>query len=438
MRFFSTNSAAKPSFVSAKEAITHGLAPDGGLYMPEHIPSLPSGVLDLLEKKSIREIALEVSALFLESEIPRSDLKNIVEDSIHFDAPLSMIDERLGVLELFHGPTSAFKDFGARFMSRTMAYFRRNENAPLTILVATSGDTGGAVASGYHGVEGIRVVILYPSGKVSPLQEKQLTTFSGNVEAIEVAGSFDDCQRLVKEAFTDSDLRATLELSSANSINIARLIPQTFYYFSACAQLRSRGILESPVFSVPSGNFGNLTAGILAERMGLGVECFIAANNDNKPVAEYLRGEDFRAVPSVQTISNAMDVGNPSNFARLLSLFNEDRDAMRTRLYPFSVDDTRTAEAIASCFRERNYILDPHTAVGVLGLEDYRRDTQSSAPGVVLGTAHPAKFSEIVEPSIGQNIPLPPQLQAVLHREKKAVALKAELSRLKSYLLETR
>jgi threonine synthase len=365
-----------------------------------------------------------------------SSLRAIVEDSIDFEAPLSMTSERTGVLELFHGPTCAFKDFGARFMSRTMAYFRRNANSPLTILVATSGDTGGAVASGYHNIEGIRVFILYPSGKVSPLQEKQLTTFSGNVEAIEIDGSFDDCQRLVKEAFIDPELSSAIELSSANSINIARLIPQTFYYFSACAQAQANSLKQAPVFSVPSGNFGNLTAGILCERMGLAVEYFVAANNANKPVTRYLQGEEFNAVPSLQTISNAMDVGNPSNFARLLSLFADDRDAMRSRLHPYSVDDRQTADKIASHYKETAYILDPHTAVGLLGLENYRTEMKKGdSLGIVLGTAHPSKFSEIVEKSIAETLTLPPQLEAVLHKEKHAVALGSELKELKDFLL---
>jgi threonine synthase len=402
--------------VSLKEAVLNGLAPDNGLYMPKRIPMFPSDYFSSLPEKSFTEIAFDVASAFLRGDIPQEKLKSIVDHTISFETPLVEVEKNIFALELFHGPTLAFKDFGARFMSQVLGYFAAQQKREIVILVATSGDTGSAVANGFLGVPGTRVVVLYPTGKVSEIQEKQFTTLGNNITALEVDGTFDDCQRLVKQAFSDPELKTSFLLSSANSINIARLIPQAFYYFYAWSRMKQR---EDVVFSVPSGNFGNLTAGLIVKKMGLPIQHFIAATNINDVVPEYLRTGNFSPRPSNTTISNAMDVGNPSNFARMLNLFQNDQTSMSNLIsgYPFTDDETRAA--MKKVFTESNYVLDPHGAVGYLGLKKYRMTDNCS--GVFLETAHPAKFKEVVEQTLEQAIEIPTSLKKFLSKEKVTV-----------------
>ena len=352
MRLYSTNN--KDLFVDLKTAVFQGLPEDNGLYMPEEIPVLPKGFFEDLKDFSFQEIALNVCSNLFGNTIPINDLAKLVTEAINFPAPLVKLDEQISILELFHGPSLAFKDFGARFMAKLMGYFNEEEEKELTILVATSGDTGGAVAAGFYKTPGIRVIILYPSGKVSNLQEKQLTTLGHNIQALEIDGTFDDCQALVKQAFLNKELRSKLRLSSANSINIARLIPQSFYYFQAYKQLPESG--PSTVFCVPSGNFGNLTAGLLAKKMGLPIDHFIAATNANDVVPEYLATGTYTARPSVPTISNAMDVGNPSNFARMLDLYSSTWNNMQDEISGYAFDDDLTREGVKEVFEKYNYV----------------------------------------------------------------------------------
>ncbi len=423
MKFRSTSGSG--SLVSAKEAIIQGLAPDGGLFMPEHIPQLPKVFLEGLESQSLPEIGVEVAKLFLSEDIEASALRALVEDTLAFPVPMVPLAEQIDILELFHGPTLAFKDFGGRFLGRLVAHFLRGSDREITVLVATSGDTGSAVAHGFYQVPGIEVVLLYPRGKVSPIQEQQLTTLGGNIRALEVDGTFDDCQRMVKQAFLDPIIAKKRTLTSANSINIGRLLPQSFYYFHARAQAAKAGrasLRDAMVFSVPSGNFGNLTAGLLARRMGLPIAKFVAATNANDVVVRYLETGVFSPAPSKQTVSNAMDVGNPSNFARLMDIFSSSRDEMAEELFGVAFTDEETTAKIARQFQASGYILDPHAAVGVLGLERYLA-TDPGAFGVVLGTAHPAKFMETVSKAIGQPLPLPPSLEATLAKKKQATAV---------------
>ena len=372
MKFYSTNN--KDLKVDLRTAVTQGLAPDNGLYMPEKIPALPRSFFDTIEDLPLREIALSVARNFVGEDIPGSVLERIIEHTIQFDVPLVAVEEDTYALELFHGPTMAFKDFGARFMSQLLGYFAAQQDREIVILVATSGDTGSAVANGFLGVKGTRVVVLYPTGKVSEIQEKQFTTLGDNITALEVEGTFDDCQRLVKEAFLDRDLGARFFLTSANSINIARLIPQSFYYFHAYAQLKRRK--EPVVFSIPSGNFGNLTGGLLAWRMGLPVHKFIAATNSNDVVPQYLKNGLFSPRPSRQTISNAMDVGNPSNFVRILDLFDGKFDALSHMISGYSFTDDETSQAMRSVYEKHNYLMDPHGAVAYLGWMAYKARTK--------------------------------------------------------------
>ncbi len=431
MIFYSTKTADLKA--SLEEAIFNSLPPDNGLYMPESIPTISKEFLDNIENRSFKEIATEVTATLLGSEITRSEIESIIDRAYDFEAPVVQITPNDYVLELFHGPSMAFKDFGARFMAAIMSYFLQRSNKEIRILVATSGDTGGAVAQGFYKVPGISVTILYPSGKVSDIQEKQLTTLGHNVTALEVDGTFDDCQRLVKEAFLDPELSAKYNLASANSINIARLIPQSFYYFSAYAQLKKLG--KPLVISVPSGNFGNLSAGVLAYRMGLPVEHFIAATNVNNAVPRYLASGNYEPLPSIETISNAMDVGSPSNFVRLTRFFNDDWNAINKKVSGAFFNDEQTQKAMREVFGNANYVMCPHTAVAYRGLQEYRKKTKSDFTGVFLSTAHPAKFIDLVEETLGKSIDVPERLRSLLDIEKVSIKMKPEFSDFKSLLM---
>jgi threonine synthase len=431
MKLYSTKNTQ--ATVSLKEAVFKGLPPDNGLYMPTSIPQLPKSFFDNIENLSFQEIAFEVSKALIGNDIPEADLKQIIKDVITFDAPVVHLKDNLYVLELFHGPSFAFKDFGARFMARLMSYFLQKENKEINILVATSGDTGSAVAQGFLNMPGIKVTILYPSKKVSEIQEKQLTTLGQNVTALEVNGNFDDCQRMVKEAFLDKELNEKLTLSSANSINISRLIPQSFYYFYAYAQIKKLG--KPVVFCTPSGNFGNLCGGLIGKRMGLPVQKFIAATNANDIVPKYLWTGLFEPKSSVATISNAMDVGNPSNFARIQALFDSDLEKVKTEIVGKVYHDDATKAAMKTVYQETGYIMCPHTAVAYLGLKEYLKETGSDATGIFLSTAHPAKFIDIVEETIGKKIEIPAKLATVLQKEKISVNMSNNFIDFKQFLL---
>jgi threonine synthase len=431
MKYFSTNN--KNNTVTFKDAVMQGLAPDGGLYLPEVIPQLDKKFFNDLENLSIKEIGYNVAKLFIDDEIPETELKQIVFDAINFDAPLVGLNSGTSVLELFHGPTLAFKDFGARFMARIMGYFMRENNSRINILVATSGDTGSAVASGFYGVEGINVYLLYPSGKVSAIQEKQLTTFDKNITALEIKGTFDDCQRLVKQAFVDRELLAQKQLSSANSINIARLIPQSFYYFNAYKQLVDKS--GEIIFSVPSGNLGNLTAGLIAKKMGLPIDKFIGATNSNYVFTEFIESGEYNPRPSVKTYSNAMDVGAPSNLARITALYKK-HSLIINDIVSSSHNDKATLEKIKEIYDKYDYIIDPHGAVGLLALDKYLAEKNpADFSSVVFETAHPAKFKDVVEKTLSTNIELPHSLQQVIEKEKKSILLSNDYNDLKDYLL---
>ena len=434
--------------VSFEEAVFQSMPADNGLFMPISFPKLPPAFFQNIADKSFAEISYEIANTLLSDEIPNKVLKEIIEEAINFEAPLVAFHEQMYVLELFHGPTLAFKDFGARFMARIMSWFlqKRKNQEEVTILVATSGDTGGAVAQGFFNVPGIRVVLLYPKGKVSELQEKQLTTLGGNITALEVDGTFDDCQHLVKQAFLDVELRKAIPLASANSINISRLIPQSFYYFNAYAQLKRKPDFDESfplVFSVPSGNFGNLCGGIIARQMGLPVHQIIAATNINDIVPAYLETGLFTPKPSVRTLSNAMDVGNPSNFARLQAFYeqqghlqaDERWKAIEKDIIGKSYTDDETKAAIREMFSQYHYTSCPHTAVGYLGLRDYINEHKDAGYGIIVSTAHPAKFVDIVEEATGKTIELPKSLHLLLHRDKKAVTIPVSYPAFKDFLL---
>jgi len=421
--------------VSFKEAVLSGLASDGGLYMPVELPQLPADFFVQLRGKSFSEIAYEIAHALLAADIPDEVLRRIIDQAINFDAPLVKLDEETYVLELFHGPTLAFKDFGARFMARLMSYFVRDLGRELTILVATSGDTGSAVAHGFFNVPGIRVVILYPSGGVSPTQEKMLTTMGGNITALEIQGTFDDCQRLAKQSFLDSELREKLYLSSANSINIARLIPQMFYYVYGWTQLSNAALMHPVVISVPSGNFGNLTAGLMVKHMGLPITRFVAACNANDVVVEYLRTGMFTPRSSVKTLSNAMDVGSPSNFARMLELFDHDVEKMRAQVWSVGCADEETRATIKEVYDRYGYILDPHGAVGYFGLKKYRVAYPTPCTGIFFETAHPAKFPETIGEVLGKSVEVPLRMQGYLQKEKHAARISNNFSALKQVLM---
>lgn len=430
MQFYSTNNHQLKADV--REAVTRGLAPDNGLYMPEVIHPLPAEFFERLPGMSFQEIASAVVRNLLGGSIPDAELDRMVAHTLSFDAPVIEIEENVYSLELFHGPTMAFKDFGARFMSQMLGYFAQQQDREIIILVATSGDTGSAVANGFLDVAGTRVVVLYPSGKVSDIQEKQFTTLGSNITALEVDGTFDDCQRLVKTAFLDEELKKQYFLTSANSINIARLIPQSFYFFYAYAKLARLG--KPMVFCVPSGNFGNITGGLLAQRMGLPISHFVAATNINDVVPEFLRTHHLTPRPSKTTISNAMDVGSPSNVVRMLDLFNGDVAALAKSVTGYAFTDEETRAAMRLVFASAGYVMDPHGAVGYLGLKKYMREVSPQITGVFLETAHPAKFKEVVEDTLGQSIEIPATLEKFLSRTKKARKITADFSDFKAFL----
>jgi threonine synthase len=424
MKFYSTKN--EQHVVNLRDAVLHSLAPEGGLYMPEQIPVLPDSFFEKASSLTFTQIAFEVARPFLTNDLTDPEIKQIVDSTVSFDAPLVKIEEDIFALELFHGPTLAFKDFGARFMSQLVTHFAKAQQKEITVLVATSGDTGSAVANGFYQAEGVRVIILYPSGKVSTLQEKQFTTLGKNITAIEIDGTFDDCQRLVKEAFLDEELHEKLFLTSANSINIARLIPQMFYYFYAWSRLKNK---ERVVFAVPSGNFGNLTAGLMAKRMGLPVDQFVAATNANDVVPQYLSEGLFTPRPSVSTISNAMDVGNPSNFARMQALYAGDWQKLCADVTGYRVSDDETKQAMRTVHQTHNYTLDPHGAVGYIGLKEFLKHNRDYN-GVFLETAHPAKFLEVVEPVIDRKVSLPESLKKFLVKDKQTVKCEKDFSSL--------
>lgn len=430
MKFYSTNNKAQQ--VTLREAVIQGLAPDNGLYMPETIAPLPKSFFDNISRLSFQDIAYTVAENLTRGDLPEAELRRMVDHTLQFEAPLVEVEDQVYALELFHGPTMAFKDFGARFMSQLLGYFARQQDREVTILVATSGDTGSAVANGFLGVPGTKVIVLYPSGKVSDVQEKQFTTLGQNITALEVAGTFDDCQRLVKQAFLDADLRKKHFLTSANSINIARLIPQSFYYFYAYSRLPDRA--RPVVFSVSSGNFGNLTGGLLAQRMGLPVDRFIAATNINDSVPVYLRTNQFNPHPSRPTISNAMDVGNPSNFARMQDLYQGNHAALAAAIEGHVFTDAQTEEAMRSVYKASGYVLDPHGAVGYLGLKKHLAQRKDRIHGIFLETAHPGKFLEVVESVLGASVPLPPTLQKFMTGKKQSIAMPNDFETLKTFL----
>ncbi|AQW92170.1 threonine synthase [Elizabethkingia anophelis] len=426
MKYYSTR--GKHS-VNIQQAVLNGLADDGGLYMPAYIPQLSASFFENIEKKTLPEIGFEVAKLFLEDSVPDAVLKQMIDEVLNFDIPVVPVHHNIYSLELFHGPTLAFKDVGARFMARLMSYFA--EGKPMKVIAATSGDTGSAVAAGFYNVPGINVYILYPKGKVSPLQEKQLTTWGGNIKALEIEGTFDDCQALAKRLLADEELQQH-QVTSANSINIARLIPQSFYYFWAYAQLKNEN--KKIVFSVPSGNFGNLTAGLLAYKMGLPVNRFIASTNINNVVPQYLKTGTYEAKASLSTVSNAMDVGNPSNFERMKDLFQEDVTKFREIISGYYFTDEETKATVQEVYKESGYLLDPHGAVAYLGLVQYQKEQQQDFNGVLLETAHPAKFIETVEESILEKIEVPEKLSAFGKKEKVATLFPVDFQLIKAFI----
>jgi threonine synthase len=415
-----------------KEATIRGLAPDGGLYFPERIIKQDKKFFEEINEYSEEEIAFKIIEPYIGDAIPENELIRIVAETINFEIPLKKVTENIFSLELFHGPTLAFKDIGARFMSRCLGYFVKDNNKKITVLVATSGDTGGAVANGFFNVDGVEVVILYPSGKVSNVQEKQLVTLGNNIHAVEINGTFDDCQQMVKQAFSDKYLNEKLFLTSANSINVARWLPQQFYYLFAWKQWNDKK--NPPIISVPSGNFGNICAGILAHISGLPVKHFIAACNANKVVPDFFQTRNYQPQKAISTISNAMDVGNPSNFVRILELFNNQFDALRNALSSYSISDAETKETIKEVFEKESYLLDPHGAVAWCALKKYLKQ-HPEGKGILLETAHPVKFYDVVEPVIEQKIPIPENIKSILNKEKESVLMQPDFEKLKEYLL---
>ena len=431
MLFRSTNNISPK--VDFKQATINGQAPDKGLYFPEEIPLLTNELITNIETLSNEEIAYQVIKPYVGDSIPADILRKIVAETIAFEIPLVHINKDIYSLELFHGPTLAFKDIGARFMSRCLGYFVKGLGKKVTVLVATSGDTGGAVANGFYDVDGIDVVILYPSGKVSTVQEKQLTTLGKNIHALEVTGTFDDCQQMVKEIFTDTALAEKLFLTSANSINVARWLPQQFYYFFAYKQWAQKN--NAPVIAVPSGNFGNICAGILAHVSGLPVSHFIAACNANDIVPAFMRTEKYEPKKAVSTISNAMDVGNPSNFIRILEIFQHQFINLSNVVSSYSISDEDTKATLKKVYEDDKYLLDPHGAVGYAALESYLQK-HPNKKGIVLETAHPVKFYDVVEPIIGEAVPIPAAVEAQLILPKNATKISADTSLLKDFLLK--
>ena len=433
MKYYSTNGQAP--LASLQEAVTCGLAPDKGLYMPEHIRPLPSSFYEQMDSMSFQEIAFEVAKAFFGEDIPEADLHNIVYDTLCFDCPVVKVEENIYTLELFHGPTLAFKDVGARFMARMLGYFRKlsNDSRLVNVLVATSGDTGSAVANGFLGVEGIHVYVLYPKGKVSRIQESQFTTLGHNITAVEVDGVFDDCQALVKQSFMDKDLNAHMTLTSANSINVARFLPQAFYYFYACAQMKRLAPGQDLVVCVASGNFGNITSALFGKEMGLPVKRFIAANNANDIFYQYLQTGKYNPKASIQTLANAMDVGNPSNFARILSLYDNDYQRIKSLISGATYNDSKIMETIQKCFADNNYILDPHGACGYRALKEGLKEGEA---GIFCETAHPAKFLSVVEKAIGTEMSIPDRLAEFMKGTKQSVAMSKEFTDFKAFLMQ--
>ena len=432
MKYYSTN--RKASDATLEEAVVKGLAADRGLYMPHNIRILPASFYEQIDQLSFQEIASQVADAFFGEDVPAETLKQIVYDTLSFDVPVVRVRENIYSLELFHGPTLAFKDVGGRFMARLLGYFIRKEGKrQVNVLVATSGDTGSAVANGFLGVEGIHVYVLYPKGKVSEIQEKQFTTLGRNITAVEVDGTFDDCQALVKSAFMDQELNERMQLTSANSINVARFLPQAFYYFYAYAQMKKLGREKELVVCVPSGNFGNITAGLFAKRMGLPVKRFIAANNRNDIFYQYLKTGQYAPKPSVQTIANAMDVGDPSNFARILDLYEGSHDAIASEISGETYTDDQIRETVQLTYDETGYLLDPHGACGYRALSE---NLQPGEVGVFLETAHPAKFLHTVEDIIGTDINIPEKLKAFMNGTKQSVPMSKNFMNFKEWLLK--
>jgi len=426
--YYSTNGKAPRA--DLQKAVTKGLAEDRGLYMPERIPQLPAEFFEGMGERSFAENASLVAEAFFGEDVPKEELRRIVADTLSFDCPIVEVEPDIWSLELFHGPTLAFKDVGARFMARLLRHFTKGRGE-VNVLVATSGDTGSAVANGFLGVEGIRVFVLYPKGKVSPIQECQFTTLGQNITALEIDGTFDDCQALVKNAFMDAELNAKMQLTSANSINVARFLPQMFYYFQAMAQLQRKGLSENVVCCVPSGNFGNICAALFAKKAGLPIKRFIAANNANSVFYEYLKTGVYTARPSIQTIANAMDVGDPSNFARIYDLYGKSHEAISADISGATYSNGQIAETIRDCHSRTGYLLDPHGACGYRALKE---NLQKGEVGFFCETAHPAKFKDTVEGIIGESIEIPERLQAFMQGTKQSVALSKEFQEFKSFL----
>lgn len=437
MQFYSTNHQAP--MASLKKAVVKGLAEDRGLYMPERIHCLSKTFFDHIQEMSFQDIAYNVADAFFGEDIDGDSLQDMVYDTLSFDCPVVKIkgdcadEKRIYTLELFHGPTLAFKDVGARFMARLLQYFIRQENSnEVNVLVATSGDTGSAVANGFLGVEGVHVYVLYPKGKVSPIQECQFTTLGQNITAIEVDGAFDDCQSLVKNAFMDKDLNDYMKLTSANSINVARFLPQAFYYFNAYGRMKALGLADNLVMCVPSGNFGNICAALFGHEMGLPVKRFIAANNANDVFYNYLQTGQYEPKPSVQTLANAMDVGDPSNFARIYELYGKSHERITSLISGETYSDDQIRETMRRCYEETGYILDPHGACGYRALEDQLKPGEI---GIFCETAHPAKFKEKVDEILGIDVPIPERLQAFMKGTKQSVAMTKDFSDFKQYLM---
>ena len=431
MNFYSTNGQAP--IATLEKAVVKGLAEDKGLYMPERIKNLPKEFYDNIENLSFQEIAYTVADAFFGEDVPAEDLKRIVYDTLAFDCPCVKVTDNIYSLELFHGPTLAFKDVGARFMARLLQFFLKKEGAgKVNVLVATSGDTGSAVANGFLGVEGIHVYVLYPKGKVSPIQECQFTTLGQNITAVEVDGVFDDCQALVKNAFIDAELKAHMQLTSANSINVARFLPQAFYYFYAYAQMKKKGLADQLVVCVPSGNFGNICSALFGKRMGLPVKRFIAANNANDVFFKYLQTGKYEPKASVQTIANAMDVGDPSNFARVYELYGKSHAAICANISGATYTDAQIAETIKEVKAETGYVCDPHGACGYRALKE---GLKAGETGVFLETAHPAKVKDTVDRILGDDIEIPAKLQAFMKGTKQSVPMNKDFASFKDYLM---
>jgi threonine synthase len=432
MKYYSTNKNTPE--VSLKEAVVKGLAPDNGLYMPERIEKFEPSFFQNIQNLTFQEIAFEVAKKFFGEDIPEEKLKEIVFDTLNFDCPVVQVTDSIYSLELFHGPTLAFKDVGARFMARLLNYFLDEKENLVNVLVATSGDTGSAVANGFLGVDGIHVFVLYPKGKVSEIQESQFTTLGKNITALEIDGTFDDCQRLVKTAFLDKELNEKLVLTSANSINVARFLPQAFYYFNAYARLKEKGVLDNKEFvvSVPSGNLGNITAGLFAKEMGLPIAQFIAANNSNSVVFEYLETGNYEPRPSVETIANAMDVGEPSNFVRILDLYHQSHAAISSKIKGFRYSDVEIKEIVKKVYIQNKYLCDPH---GACGFESLYESLTYNQIGLFLETAHPAKFNETMEGIVGKGkVTMPQKLANFMKGKKKSFLLDSNFQSFKNFL----